>query len=216
MNVKSFLYPLVLLPGWRTIKQYPAGTIFLDISWSTFAHAGVYIAARVNSDKQSYEVAAVDLHLALHPTLALTSCPSSLTEQAVSIVASIMFTQQQKTTNHLPGSVNSGTEGLKVSPIVVLWYPAYMNDHTICFHSRFHASHSCYKLQSVKTTLGTSRSRIQQPNAGHTRASSGQGLCIYVPIGSVCVCVCVCGVVYCVFVHVLKHGASKHAIKRGH
>ena len=119
MNVKSFLYPLFLLPGWRTIKQYPAGTIFLDISWSTFAHAGVYIAARVNSDKQSYEVAAVDLHLALHPTLALTSCPSSLTEQAVSIVASIMFTQQQKTTNHLPGSVNWRVKSVANRRIVV-------------------------------------------------------------------------------------------------
>ena len=29
------------------------------------------------------------------------------------------------------------------------------------------------KLQKVKTVLGTSRSRMQQPNAGTTRASSG-------------------------------------------
>ena len=33
--------------------------------------------------------------------------------------------------------------------------------------------HHQRKLQRVKTILGTSRSRMQEPNAGSTRASSG-------------------------------------------
>ena len=34
-----------------------------------------------------------------------------------------------------------------------------------------------HKLQRVETILGASRSRMQQPNTGITRARSGYGLC---------------------------------------
>ena len=57
----------------------------------------MHVVARVNSDKQSYGVTVIDLPSALHPTLVLTSRPSSLTERAVSIVASIVFTQRRIT-----------------------------------------------------------------------------------------------------------------------
>ena len=47
---------------------------------------GVYIVVRVNSDKQSYGVTAVDLPSAWHPTLALTSRLSSSTERTLHCV----------------------------------------------------------------------------------------------------------------------------------
>ena len=45
-------YPVISSPAQRTIKQYPADTIFLDERSrpSTFARAGVYKATRVNSN----------------------------------------------------------------------------------------------------------------------------------------------------------------------
>ena len=38
--------------------------------------AGVYIEVRLNSDKQSYGMTALDLSSVLHPTLASTTCPN--------------------------------------------------------------------------------------------------------------------------------------------
>lgn len=69
---------------------------------STFERTGVYIVARVNRDEQSYWVTTIDLPTALHPTLASTLRPSSLTKRAVFIFTSIVFTQRRiiRTTNN--------------------------------------------------------------------------------------------------------------------
>ena len=76
-------------PAWWTIKQYHSGTIFLDESSRPYLHVSVYIAARVNRNKQSYGVTAVGLSLALHHTR-VNFTPISSTERAVSFVASTM------------------------------------------------------------------------------------------------------------------------------
>lgn len=91
-NVRAFTrhtYPVFSSPAQRTIKQYHAGTVFLnESSCHICSHLCIHSG---ESQQRKILLTAVGLLSVLHPTLTSSSCPSFSSEWAVSIFAFIVY-----------------------------------------------------------------------------------------------------------------------------